>query len=864
MKNRSLLKILSGVLVSGLMVSCMGMEESDPSSLLVPEVKSFEVKDNGSLIFELTASVDKSLSGRIAECGFYYGKDKSLNGAEKLECKNLSGTFSAEITLHEYGETFYACSYISNGTEGNEICSEVKKITVKELEDYVEFGQPALVSYDRDTKVAFVSISYKVEEGVEVTSRGLCYGASKDVSVNGNTLKDSDLSSESVTYDVPEIEAGKTYYVCPYLYDGDELAYGEVQELLAYAAPVVEIGEVSEITSEGASVSCEVVDDCGKAIKSRGVVYVKGDGEPTLNTGKSVVTGSSGEYTVILSGLSPNTLYSVRAYAENEKGVAYSSEKRTFTTLVALPAITVSVGDKTSSSATLTGKITSDGGEIPSEVGFYYSQSEDVDPMTSIKVTGITSGSSFTAELNGLTRVTKYYVRAYAVNSAGEALSSSVPFITQAELPVVETADVTEVTDVSAVCGGNVIDDGGSEIAAKGLVWSTDPEPVIDLSIKSNDGAGRGQFASALTMLLPETKYYVRAYATNSAGTSYGSEMEFVTAKLNLSDIPDLSSSGTANCYIVSKAGRNCFPAVKGNSGASVGSVKSVEVLWESFGTSTTPKVGDLIQAVSYSQGYIVFQTADTFKEGNAVIAAKDAYGTILWSWHIWLTDEPGKCVYANNAGTMMDRNLGAISATPGDVGALGLLYQWGRKDPFLGSSSISSNVEAKSTITWPSPVSSSSSRGTVAYATEHPTTFIIENNNNYDWYYSANSSTDDTRWQPSKTIYDPCPAGWRVPDGSSNGVWHKAGFEEQSYDSSDEGMLFGAGISSPATWYPAAGSRGLSDGSLYSVGSYGMYWSVTPYSCSAYYLCFNYVGGLYPTTYGYRAPGQAVRCLQE
>ena len=164
MKNRSLLKILSGVLVAGLMVSCMGMEESDPSSLQVPEVKTFDVKDNGSLVFELTASVDKNLSGRIAECGFYYGNEKSMSGAEKIECKMLGGTFSADITLREYGETFYACSYISNGTEGSEICSDTKSITVKELHDYVEFGQAELVSYDGATKAASVSVSYEVEK----------------------------------------------------------------------------------------------------------------------------------------------------------------------------------------------------------------------------------------------------------------------------------------------------------------------------------------------------------------------------------------------------------------------------------------------------------------------------------------------------------------------------------------------------------------------------------------------------------------------------------------------------------------------------------------------------------------------------
>ena len=864
MRDKSLLKILSGVLVAGLMVSCMGMEDVDPSSLSRPEVETFKVKDNGSLMFELSATISKSAASRVAECGFYYGKEKSMSGAEKVECKMLGGTFSADITLHEYGETFYACSYISNGTEGNEICSDPKSITVKELQDYVEFGQAALVSYDRATKDASVSVSYEVEKGVDVTARGLCYGTSSALSVNGSTLNDKNLSSGSVAYEIPGVEAGKAYYVRPYLYDGDDLAYGQVQELHAYAVPVVEIGEVSEIKSDCASVSCEVVDDCGKAIKSRGVVYVKGDGEPTLSTGKSAVSGTTGEYTVTLSGLSPNTLYSVRAYAENEKGVAYSAEKRTFTTSIALSSVTVSVGDKTSSSANVTGNITSDGGEAPSEVGFYYGTSEEVDPATATKLAGKVSGSSFTAELDGLTRVTKYYVCAYAVNSAGEALSSPVSFTTLAELPVVETAEVTDITDVSATCGGKVTDDGGAEIIAKGIVWSTSENPTVSLSTKTDDGKGAGEFSSSMIGLLPGTKYYVRAYATNSVGTSYGAAKEFVTAELNLSNFPDLSLSGSSNCYIVSKAGISRFPAVKGNSSTSVGSVNSVEVLWESFGTSTAPEVGDLIKTVFYNDGCVGFQTADTFKEGNAVIAAKDASGTILWSWHIWLTDEPQECVYANGAGAMMDRNLGATSATPGDVGALGLLYQWGRKDPFLGSSSISSSVEAKSTITWPSAVSSSSSRGTIAYAAEHPTTFITCDLPTRDWYYSGSSSTDNTRWQSTKTIYDPCPAGWRVPDGGSNGVWNNAGFDHQPYDSSDECMLFGSGISSPATWYPAAGLRLDGDGSLYGVRISGYYWSVTPNGYDAYFLFFDGDGYVFPSIYGPRASGRSVRCLQE
>ena len=341
---------------------------------------------------------------------------------------------------------------------------------------------------------------------------------------------------------------------------------------------------------------------------------------------------------------------------------------------------------------------------------------------------------------------------------------------------------------------------------------------------------------------------------------------------LNISSATDLSSSGSANCYIVSKSGTYKFKTVKGNSSTPVGSVYFAETLWETFGTSTTPSIGDLVSAITYKDGYVAFQTADTFKEGNAVIAAKDVNGKILWSWHIWLTDQPKEQVYYNNAGTMMDRNLGATSATPGDVGALGLLYQWGRKDPFLGSSSISSSTLAKSTIAWPSPVPSNSSNGTIEYATAHPTTFITDNDKNNDWYYTGDSSTDNTRWTNSakpKSIYDPCPAGWRVPGGENYGVWSKAlgGTSDfyHTYSSTNEGMNFSGRFGSDQTiWYPASGCRNRSVGSLYGVGRIGEYWSASPYHYNACTLGLSDIGGVCPSYSGRRAFGRSVRCLQE
>ena len=444
--------------------------------------------------------------------------------------------------------------------------------------------------------------------------------------------------------------------------------------------------------------------------------------------------------------------------------------------------------------------------------------------------------------------------------------------------PLPQLAEVTaaDITSSTAFLSSSLIRIGGSEVTHKGFVYSTEENPTLEssLSIEVTDN-----FSTELTNLEAQTTYYVKAYAINSFGISYGDEVTFTTEPSTPAEpeVVNLSQSGTANSYIVSSAGSYKFSTVKGNSSESVGAVASVEVLWESFGTDVTPAMGDLVKNAVYLDGYITFQTADTFKEGNAVIAAKDASGNILWSWHIWLTDEPEGQEYYNNAGIMMDRNLGATSATPGDVGALGLLYQWGRKDPFLGSSSISSSTYAKSTVTWPSAVSSNSSKGTIAYATANPTTFIKANSNNHDWYYTGSSSTDNTRWttsESSKSIYDPCPAGWRVPDGAdvrSNGVWSKAlgsssDFSDALlYDSTNEGMNFSGKFGSASTiWYPASGFRSRSDGSLNRVGYLGYYWSASPISINAFLLYFDSTGFVNPAGSDHLAYGRSVRCVRE
>ena len=158
------------------------------------------------------------------------------------------------------------------------------------------------------------------------------------------------------------------------------------------------------------------------------------------------------------------------------------------------------------------------------------------------------------------------------------------------------------------------------------------------------------------------------------------------------------------------------------------------------------------------------------------------------------------------------------------------------------------------------------------------PNVFVVpsmikNNDSNKDWYYTGSSSTDNTRWTTSestKSIYDPCPAGWRVPDGGDNGVWSKAwgsfsSFTNASlYNSTNEGMNFSGKFGSASTiWYAASGYRDFKDGSLSFVGGSGGYWSASPSSNIAYYLYFGNLGFVNPSGNYYRAYGRSVRCLQ-
>ena len=136
---------------------------------------------------------------------------------------------------------------------------------------------------------------------------------------------------------------------------------------------------------------------------------------------------------------------------------------------------------------------------------------------------------NFVSTITELVPNTTYFVRAYATNSSGIGYGMAMSFITQpATIPVLTTTNITSITQTSASCGGTITSDGAVAITTRGVCWSTSQNPTITDNITS-DGNGIGIYSSTLNGLIQNTTYFVRAYATNSAGTGYGNTLSFAT-----------------------------------------------------------------------------------------------------------------------------------------------------------------------------------------------------------------------------------------------------------------------------------------------------------------------------------------------
>jgi phosphodiesterase/alkaline phosphatase D-like protein len=261
----------------------------------------------------------------------------------------------------------------------------------------------------------------------------------------------------------------------------------------------------------------------------------------TATADQSPITGTTDTgVTSTIGGLIASTTYHYRVVAQNAFGTTNGADMTFLTAGNAPNATTDAATSISSSSATLNGTVNanSDSTTVTFEYGTTtaYGTTATASPSP---VTGNTD-TAVSYALTGLTDNVTYHYRVVGQNAYGTSNGADMTFTTDTiSIPTVSTTSISNITTSSATSGGDVTNGGLGTVTARGVCWSTSPNPTISDSTTS-DGSGTGSFTSSITGLTPNTTYYVRAYATNSSGTGYGAERVFTTsaeAELSLNRI---------------------------------------------------------------------------------------------------------------------------------------------------------------------------------------------------------------------------------------------------------------------------------------------------------------------------------------
>ena len=527
--NETKIAVISTNGRSELTIKAVGEDKS------LPVLNTLETtnKTSNSAIFN--GEILSSGTPAYTERGFVYSLS-SMPTTETTIAKltaslTESKTYSAIANGLIIGKTYYVRAYAinANGTA----------YSTNEVNFNTEMSLPTVTTQEVTNKnigagtVTFNgTITYVGDPAY--TERGFTYGLVHNPTIDDNTKKTASGTGTGIfSSNLTGLAAGNVYYVRAYAMNVQGPAYGsEVICDFAEVMPKLTTQAVTNINiSSGTATFNGTIINVGDPVYTeRGFAYGKTH-NPTINDTKKPATGTgTGAYSLNVSGIQEGSTYYVRAYATNAKGTVYGEEV-SFDFYGTMPSVTtqavtnINVGAGT---ATFNGTVVSVGAPACTERGFVYGKTRNPTVEDTKKAASGTGTGAYSLNVTGIQEGSTYYVRAYAISNKGTVYGEEVSFNFSASLPTLTTQAVTNINIGSgtATLNGTIVTVGDPAYTERGFVYSTSTNtPTIGGSGVTKvtvSGNSTGTFNTSITGLTANTTYYVRAYATNLAGTAYG------------------------------------------------------------------------------------------------------------------------------------------------------------------------------------------------------------------------------------------------------------------------------------------------------------------------------------------------------
>lgn len=371
---------------------------------------------------------------------------------------------------------------------------------------------------------------------MNVSARGVCWSTHQNPTILDSISIDGTEKGSFSSY-LLNLKPDSTYYVRAYATNSVGTGYGSEMKFKTKHAQInvitLPITDISLSSAMGAGI---ITSDNGINVNERGICWSESM-LPTINDSKLTVGEGEGSFNGLLTGLSANKVYYVRAFASSSNETIYGSLITFKTRQIALNVTTLTINEITTTTATCGGIVSCDLSSSVTARGICWSTNDNPSVADNKTTDGVGVGS-FTSNIQNLAGNTTYYLRAYATNMEGTAYGSTMSFKTNPVAPSISTLAVNNITANSAKCDVKILNNGGSPITTYGICYSESPNPSLLLSATFTTGSAViDNFTHTLDALKSNTHYYVRSYATNAIGTTYGNELEFTTSEAATTEI---------------------------------------------------------------------------------------------------------------------------------------------------------------------------------------------------------------------------------------------------------------------------------------------------------------------------------------